>query len=232
MQIIHDSIVGLREGESPKTIGKAVSQASANTPANGDYLLYVNRGILYKIDYEDFVALMAAKFPDKNIKSIPAISFISRNTAGATFQIDESSTNKENQAAYVFSATSDSHIQIMLPNDKSITTANFKVSIKGKRYTAGDANYGVAWAVQALIVNDDDAIDQAFGTAVIVSDTYTTEGDEYDSAESALITAAGTIGEKSSLYIQIYRDVSDEADTLVGSAGLLSVQVEFNLEAE
>lgn len=166
-----------------------------------------------------------------SIKSIPASAFLSKNTAGATFQIDESSTNKVNQAVYVFGSASDSHIQVMLPNDKSITTACFKVSIKGKRYTAGDANYGVAWAVQALIVNDDGAVDTAFGTAVIVSDTYTTEGDEYDSAQTALITAAGTIGEKSSMYIQIYRDVSDGADTLNGSAGLLSVQVEFNLPA-
>jgi hypothetical protein len=83
MQIIHDSILGLREGESPKTIGKAVSQASANTPANGDYLLYVNRGILYKIDYEDFVALMAAI--DPRVSSVGDVATVDVNCDNYNF---------------------------------------------------------------------------------------------------------------------------------------------------
>lgn len=224
--IIIDAVLGkIRSTETPKTIGDAVKKASESVPAEGDYLLFTYRDVLKKIEYNDFLGIF------NNVISIPASAFISRTDNGATFQIDESSTNKVNQVVFVFGYAADSFIQIALPNDKSIITTNFKATITGKRYSAGDANYGVAWAIQGLIRNDDDAIDTAFGTAVVVTDTYTADTDEYVSAQSVLITAAGTIGNNSNLYLQILRDVSDAGDTLVGDAGLIAVQIEFNLEA-
>lgn len=69
-------------------------------------------------------------------------------------------------------------------------------------------------------VSDDDALDAAFGTAVVVTDTGGTTNDLYRTAESAAVTISGSPSEQDTVIFQIARVPSDGADTMAIDARL------------
>lgn len=97
------------------------------------------------------------------------------------------------------------------------------------RYTWTNAGGGSAETVEFELAGralaDDDAIDQAVGTAVAVSDTWIAQGDIHTSAWSSDVTLAGGPAAGELVHIEITRDVSD--DNLTGDARLISVQLRF-----
>ena len=83
----------------------------------------------------------------------------------------------------------------------------------------------MAWALQGVAIGDDDALDAAFGTAVVAGaastgDTGGTTDDLYSTPESAAITIAGTPAASDMVIFRLLRDVSDAADTLAVDARL------------
>ena len=72
---------------------------------------------------------------------------------------------------------------------------------------------------------DSDAIDQAVGTAVEVSDTWLAQGDIHTSAWSGNVTLAGTPAGGQWVHIEVMRDVSE--DNLTGDARLIGVQIRY-----
>jgi hypothetical protein len=88
---------------------------------------------------------------------------------------------------------------------------------------------GVTFGLQAVFIGDDDAIDTAFGTAQIVSDTRLAQKDLHTSAVSAAITPAGVWANGKRIYLRLYRDVADAGDTLAEDAVILEVQLFWTL---
>ena len=99
--------------------------------------------------------------------------------------------------------------------------------------TATDTD-GVAWAIQLRLTDNSDAIDAAWGAAVVTTDdNESAAGDDLFTAESGDITPGGTVaaGTPKNLYIRVFRDVSDGNDDMTEDARLKSVKLTYTLDA-
>lgn len=74
---------------------------------------------------------------------------------------------------------------------------------------------------------NDDAIDQAVGTPIEVSDTWIAQGDIHVSAWSSDVTLAGGPAAGEWVHVEVMRDVSE--DTLTGDARLIGVQLRYKV---
>lgn len=96
---------------------------------------------------------------------------------------------------------------------------------------SGGAAETVRWAISMIAIANDDPIDQAWGTAVNVDDTWIADGDEHISGVSGAITPAtsSTRAGGNSLRVRVMRDIS--GDDLGGDARLMKVKLEYTTDA-
>ena len=81
-------------------------------------------------------------------------------------------------------------------------------------------------------MNDNQTIDAAYGTAVVVTDDSQGSATELlVSAESGAVTIAGTPADDDLCYFKIYRDVSDGNDDMSGDARLHGIKIFFTTDS-
>jgi len=86
------------------------------------------------------------------------------------------------------------------------------------------------WSLQGVAMNDNQTIDVAYGTAVVVSDNAQGAVEElYVAAESGAVTIAGTPADNDLCYFRIGRDVS--GDNMDGDARLHGLKIFFTTDA-
>ncbi len=96
--------------------------------------------------------------------------------------------------------------------------------------TATDTD-GVAWAIQLLSLDDNDAIDSAWGTAVVVTDdAQSAAGEVLITAATGDITPGGTAVTPEMLFVRVFRDVSDGNDDMTEDARLLAVKLLYTVD--
>lgn len=161
---------------------------------------------------------------------IPAGALASRTTNGAAAGSVETTTNKVMLKTLDFDTATSEYAQFAIQMPKSwnegTITARFVWS-----HAATTTNFGVAWAMQAVALSDDDAADAAFGTAVLVTDTGGTTNDIYVTADTSAITVAGTPAAQDWVVFQVYRAVSDAGDTMAIDARLHGIQLFYTTDA-
>lgn len=86
---------------------------------------------------------------------------------------------------------------------------------------------GVRWGLQGRAYADDDAIDQAWGTAQEVTDTFIAAGDVHISAETAVITLAGSPAAGQLVQFRAYRDPTHVGDTKAEDARLIAIKLKY-----
>lgn len=92
------------------------------------------------------------------------------------------------------------------------------------------ATFGVVWGFKGRSYADGDSLDQAFGTAVLVSDTGGTTSDIYIAPETAAITLAGTPAGGQKIDLVVYRDANHATDdTLNADAYLTDVLIKYTV---
>jgi len=91
---------------------------------------------------------------------------------------------------------------------------------------ATTTNFGVVWGIQGRSYANNEALDQAFGTAQEISDVGGTTNNIYVSASTTAITLAGATASEL-VQFRIYRDPTDEADTMAIDARLIGVMITF-----
>ena len=84
----------------------------------------------------------------------------------------------------------------------------------------------VVWGCQARAYADSDAIDQAFGAAVEVTDANNNTNDVNISAATAAITIAGAPAAGQMVQFKVYR-LGSGADNLAATANLLQVIITY-----
>ena len=86
------------------------------------------------------------------------------------------------------------------------------------------------WSLQGVAMNDNQTIDVAYGTAVVVSDNAQGAVEElYVAAESGAVTIAGTPADNDLCYFRIGRDVS--GDNMNGDARLHGLKIFFTTDS-
>lgn len=158
---------------------------------------------------------------------IPAHACYARTTNGAAAGTAELAANKNMLKSFDFDTAVEEFIQAGFgtPAGWDGGTAAWKV-----RWTATGGSGGVAWGVQMVATSDDDALDVAFGTEVVATDTFIAANDDHHTAESAALTIAGSPVAGDHAQVQISRNVADAADTLGQDAKFLGVWIFLNLK--
>lgn len=159
---------------------------------------------------------------------IPATAMVPATTSGPAVAQLEASTNKENYKVLDFDASSDeyAHFQIAFPSSWDEGTVTFRAWWST---TATDTD-GIALALQAVAFANGDAIDTAFGTAVVVTDNAeSTAGETYRTSESAAITVAGTPAAGEIVFFRLFRDVSDSNDTMAEDLRLIGIELYYTI---
>jgi hypothetical protein len=159
---------------------------------------------------------------------VPAVAMYTRTTNGAASGTVESSTNKVMTRSLDFDTSTQEFAQfaIQFPKSWNEGTVTF-----APVWSAASGTGGVVWALQAVALSDDDAIDTAFGTEQTSTDTLIATGDIHVGPTSSAITIAGTPAAGDWVAFQIKRNVSDGSDTLNADARLLGVRIFFTTDA-
>ena len=157
---------------------------------------------------------------------IPASAWIPRTTSGCGVDSREiGSTNRQNFDELLFDTGSEEFAQalVVMPSNynNSTLTARFY-------WTASSGSGGVAWGISGRAFGDDDAIDQATGTRIVVTDTLLAANDVHVTAATSAVTIDGTPAANKAINFQISRVVADAADTLAVDARFLGAEIIFN----
>lgn len=151
-------------------------------------------------------------------------------TAGcASLSTQEMSTNKQVIEYLAFDASTDENaeIEIVMP-----PTWDGGVIYCTPYWThpATTTNFKVSWGFKGRAYANDDAMDQAFGTAVTSYDTGGTTYDHYAGPETTAITLAGTPAGGQSIILRVYRDADDATnDTLAVDAWLKGFMLRYTV---
>jgi hypothetical protein len=142
----------------------------------------------------------------------------------------ETTSGRPDMQVLDFDATSDEHAQFQIAFPKSWNEGTITFQVYWTT-TASDTD-GVAWGLQGVAVSDNDTIDVAYGTAVVVTDdALGAAEDQCVTAESSAVTIAGTPAVNDICYFRIFRDVSDSNDDMTEDARLIGIRIFFTTDA-
>jgi hypothetical protein len=173
----------------------------------------------------------AASAVGKHTIWIPASAMAPATTAGcAALAQLETSSNKVNYPVLDFDATSDehAHFNVSFPKSWDLGPLYFRAKWSS---TATDTD-GVAWGLQAIAISDNEAIDTAWGTPIVVTDdAQSAAGELYITDESAALTVGGTPAANDVVFFRVFRDVSDANDDMTEDARLVGITVIYTTNA-
>ena len=142
----------------------------------------------------------------------------------------ETTSGRPDMQVLDFDASSDEHAQFQICFPKSWNEGTITFSAYWTT-TATDTD-GVAWGLQGVAVSDNDTIDVAYGTAVVVTDDALSAAEDLCvTATSGAVTIAGTPAVGDICYFRIFRDVSDGNDDMAEDARLIGVKIFFTTDA-
>lgn len=173
-------------------------------------------------------ATSAASCVGKQSVWIPASAMTPRITNGPSIGVVEQTTNKNMLQTLDFDTATTEYAQFCIAMPKSWNEGTLTAMFLWSQLTT--AAGGVAWGLQAVACSDLDAVDVAFGTAVVTTDTGGTANINYITAESTAITVAGTPVFQDLVMYQVYRDVANASDTLAQDARLLGIRLFYTTD--
>lgn len=142
-----------------------------------------------------------------------------------------SAANQPDIVSLDFDTTTVEYAQfaVAMPKKWNEGTVTFKAYWS---HAATTTNFGVAWSLQGLAVSDDDAIAQAYGTAITVTDTGGTTNDLYVTAESSAVTIAGTPAAEDMVFFRVARETGNGSDNMAIDARLMGIMLYITTDAE
>ncbi len=161
---------------------------------------------------------------------VPATAMYPTNTGGcAAIALTETTAARPDMYTLDFDASSDENAQFSVAfpsywNEGTITYQAYWTT------TATDTD-GVAWSLAGVAVSDNDTIDVAFGTAVVVTDDALGAAEDLMvTAESGAVTIAGSPAAGDLCYFNIERDVSDANDDMAEDAKLIGIKLFYTID--
>jgi len=142
----------------------------------------------------------------------------------------ETTAGRPDQIVLDFDTAADEHaqFQVAFPKRWNLGTVTFQVFWT----TVGAVTTGVAWGLQGVAVSDNETIDVAYGTAVVVTDDAQGATEEMlVTAESGAVTIAGTPADNDVCFFRVFRDVSDANDDMTQDARLIGIKLFYTIDA-
>jgi len=161
---------------------------------------------------------------------VPAVAMTARTSNGAAAGTVETTTNDVMIKTYDFDATTAEYVQFAIQMPKSWNEGTLVAQFLWS-HAATTTNFGVAWGLQAVGFADSNALDTAFGTAQVVTDTGGTTNALYITTETAAITVAGTPTAEEYVVYQAYRDPANAGDTMAIDARLHGIKIHYTTDA-
>ena len=172
----------------------------------------------------------AVKVAGKESMWIPSLAMNPTVTNGCAAHVAvETTSGRPDMIVLDFDKDSDEFAQFSICFPKSWNEG----TITYQAYWSGlAATTGVAWSLDAVAISDNETIDVAFGTPVVVQDDAQGAVEEIcASAESSAVTIAGSPAAGDLVFFRIGRDVSDSNDDMAGDARLHGVKIFFTTDA-
>jgi hypothetical protein len=215
--IVHQSAaewevgIGTVTDATPDTLSRTTVLASSNAGA----LVSLSAG-----SKDVFVTVPAIAVAGKNQYWIGAGEMIPRITNGPSRGFTELATNKTNVETLDFDTTTQEFVQFQrrMPKRWDRGTIAF-IPV----WTAASGSGGVVFALQAVAVSNDDALDVAMGTEQTSTDTLLAANDSHEGPQSAAITISGTPASGDVILFQVKRNPADGSDTLAVDAKLMGI---------
>jgi hypothetical protein len=163
--------------------------------------------------------------------TIPASAWRPTPSTGCAALADETlATNGVPNAYLAFDSAVEerAYCQLRMPKSWNGGTISFAYTWM---HPATTTNFGVAFGLKGLSRTDNEALDAAFGTEVVQTDTGGTTNNNYTSAESAAVTLSGTPAGGETVTLVLSRKVADAGDTLAVDAKLREVTLFITLNA-
>jgi len=162
---------------------------------------------------------------------IPACAMRPTKSNGCAVLTDvETTSGRPDMQVLDFDASSDEHAQFQISMPKSWNEGTVTFAVYWTT-TATDTD-GVAWGLQGVAVSDNDTIDVAYGTAVVVTDDALSAAEDLMvTATSSAVTIGGSPAAGDLCFFRIFRDVSDANDDMAEDARLIGVKVFFTTDA-
>jgi hypothetical protein len=161
---------------------------------------------------------------------IPATAMYPTNTDGcAAIALTETTAGRPDMYTLDFDASSDENAQfsVAMPSFWNEGTITYQVYWTT---TATDTD-GVAWSLSGVACSDNDTIDVAFGTAVVVTDDALGAAEDLCvTAESGAVTLGGSPAAGDLAYFNIERDVSDANDDMAEDAKLIGIKIFYTVD--
>ena len=203
--------------------------------ANGDTSITADTDdqIDFKVGGSDILSLTSStkvKEAGKDTIWVPATAMTPTVSNGcASIATVETTSGRPDMQVLDFDDGSDEHAQfsVAFPKSWNVGTITFQVYWTT---TATDTD-GVSWGLQGVAVSDNDTIDVAYGTAVVVDDAGLSAAEDLCvTVESGAVTIAGSPADNDLVFFRIFRDVSDSNDTATEDARLIGVKVFFTTD--
>ena len=172
-----------------------------------------------------------ARTPGKDTIWVPAGAMRPTVSNGcATITDVQTTAGRPDMQVLDFDASADEHAQFSIAFPKSWNEGTITFQVYWTT-TATDTD-GVAWGLQGVAVSDNDTIDVAYGTAVVVTDdALSAAEDQCVTSEIGAVTIAGSPAVNDIVYFRIFRDVSDSNDDMTEDARLIGVKIFFTTDA-
>ena len=187
----------------------------------------------FKVGGSDILSLTSStkvKEAGKETIWIPSAAITPTQSNGCASRTQvETTSGRPDMDVLDFDDGSDEHAQfsVAFPKSWNAGTVTFQVYWTT---TATDTD-GVTWGLQGVAVSDNDTIDVAYGTAVVVDDAALSAAEDLCvTAESGAVTIAGSPADNDIVYFRIFRDVSDSNDTATEDARLIGVKIFFTTD--
>ena len=162
---------------------------------------------------------------------IPASAMTSTATNGASFARKEFATNDINVDYLAFDTTTEEFVEFQFPMPENWDRG----TVKAKFFWApsddsGSTSSTVEWEIAAGALSNDDAFDQALGTAQVISDTVLAgeSGDLHISGATPALTVGGTPALGDLVHFKVSRNVGG-TDDYGADALLLGVWIQFKV---
>ena len=223
-----------------------LTEAAEAAIADGDYILFLDGGAT-GTQSKEAIADVATLFAGGGLTAassvisndvigkqsmwIPAAAMYPTQTNGAAAITGADSGGSTGPDLYTldFDASTEEHAQfsVAMPSYWNEGTVTYKAYWTSET-TDTD---GVSWGLSGVALADDDSLNTAFGTEVVVDDANIGTAKElHITAESGAVTIAGSPAAGELCYFNVARVVGDSNDTAAEDAKLIGIKVFYTID--